>query len=144
VTFRFEYEVLRTIPELQFLFRLFLPSDGATKQHIVTEFREMLNSNPMSAGQVGAFELTLPEIALAPNRLMVYVWLGRAKSQFAYDVLDANVDLPPLHIVAAKEHGRLRGVAYVKHELRQIELPNSCSAGKQRNSALIDGENGSG
>jgi ABC-type polysaccharide/polyol phosphate transport system ATPase subunit len=118
VTFRFDYEVLRPIADMRFLFRLYLPSSGITGQHIITEIQEMLSTDAMAAGQVGALELTLPEIALLPNQLRLYVWLGAKLQQISYDVLDANVDLPPLHIVAATQDRKVHGVVQVKHELR--------------------------
>jgi ABC-type polysaccharide/polyol phosphate transport system ATPase subunit len=137
VTFRFEYQVLHRVPNLALLFRLYLPTGGPTGQNIVTDISEVLGVETLEAGLTGAVELTLPRLALMPNCLSLYVWLGRADmswmhagKQFGYDVIDTNVDLPPLTIAAENEQTKLLGVTFIEHELRKIEC-------KDRSPALL-------
>jgi ABC-type polysaccharide/polyol phosphate transport system ATPase subunit len=135
VTFRFEYEVLQAVPNLALLFRLYLPSVGHKSQNIVTDISEVLSADALEAGIAGEVELTLPRLALMPNRLSVYVWLGRADvswmkagKQFGYDVIDTNIDLPPLTIAPEPEQTELLGITFVEHELRNIEWKNRSPA----------------
>jgi ABC-type polysaccharide/polyol phosphate transport system ATPase subunit len=118
VTFRFEYEVFNPVPNLALQFELSLPPFD---QNIITEIREVLSEEALEAGQRGAVELKLPRLALMPNCLSLYALLGCADLSFAYDVIDANVDLPRLTIGAETEQTKLRGVTFVEHELRNIE-----------------------
>jgi ABC-type polysaccharide/polyol phosphate transport system ATPase subunit len=127
VTFRFEYEVFNPVPNLALLFQLGLPPFG---QNIVTEIREVLSAEALEVGLIGAFELKLPRLALMPNCLSLYVCLASADQSFAYDVIDANVDLPPLTIAAETERTKLLGVTFVEHEVRKIEW-------KDRSPALV-------
>jgi ABC-type polysaccharide/polyol phosphate transport system ATPase subunit len=126
VTFRFEYEVFNPVPNLALQFQLSLPPDW----NIITEIFEVLSAEPLEVGQIGAVELKLPRLALMPNCLSLYVCLGSADLSFAYDVIDANVDLPPLTIAAETEQTKLRGVTFLEHELRNI-------AWKARSPALV-------
>jgi hypothetical protein len=68
-------------------------------QNIVTNISEVLSAEALEAGIAGAVD-----------RLSVYVWLGRsdvswmkAGKQFGYDVIDTNIDLPPLTIAPETE-----------------------------------------
>jgi hypothetical protein len=135
VTFRFEYEILQPVPNLALLFRLYLPSEGPSGKNIVTDISEVLSAEALEAGVAGAMELTLPRLVLMPNRLSVYVWLGRADvswmhagKQFGYDVIDTNIDLPPLTIAPKTEQTKLLGITFVEHELRNIEWKNRSPA----------------
>jgi ABC-type polysaccharide/polyol phosphate transport system ATPase subunit len=121
MTFRFEYEVLDPVPSLGLAFSLYHPTDG-----IVTEIREVVSAEALEAGHTGAVELTLLRLPLMPNRLLLWVWLGNADRSSAYDCIDANVDLPPLTI--ASETMTLRGVVFVEHELRKIEMERPADA----------------
>ena len=77
VTFRFEYEVFESVPSLALGFWLYLPTEDSTGLHVVTEICEELHMERLEVGQTGAVELTLPQLTLTPNRLLLYVWLGR-------------------------------------------------------------------
>ena len=88
-------------------------------------------------GQTGAVELTLPQLALTPNRLLLYVWLGRGdffynkitwKESPIYDTIDTNVDLPPLIIANETEDRKLNGVVSVEHSIRKIEMERPVAA----------------
>src|SRR5262249_28003532 len=69
VTFRFDYEVHRPIPDLAFYFQLYIPADNSAGRQIVTDMREVLSANPIEAGKIGRVELTLPDLILMPNEL---------------------------------------------------------------------------
>jgi ABC-type polysaccharide/polyol phosphate transport system ATPase subunit len=127
VTFRFEYEVFNPVPNLALQFQLSLPPFG---QNTITEIREVLSEEALEVGQIGAVELKLSRLALMPNCLSLYVCLACADLSFAYDVIDANVDLPPLTVATETEQTKLLGVTFVEHELRNIEW-------KDRSPALV-------
>ena len=57
-----------------------------------------------------------------PNRFLLYVWLESADGHDGYDVIDVNVDLPPLTIATETEETKLHGVIFIQHELRKIEM----------------------
>jgi ABC-type polysaccharide/polyol phosphate transport system ATPase subunit len=123
VKFRFEYEVFEPVPSLGLAFVLYRPEDGTGPygERVVTEIREVVSAEALEAEQTGAVELTLPRLSLA-NRLLLYVWLGSADGSCGYDVIDANVDLPPLTIATETKGVKLRGVVFVEHEVRKIEM----------------------
>ena len=84
-----------------------------------------MSAEALEAGKTGAVELTLPRLALMPNRLMLYVWLGSATDlRSGYDVIDANVDLPPLTIGTETN----AGVIFVEYELRKWEAKRPAAA----------------
>jgi ABC-type polysaccharide/polyol phosphate transport system ATPase subunit len=128
VTFRFEYEILEPVPSLRLKFVLYRPTENATGPfggHVVTEIFEVVSVEALDAGQMGAVELTLPRLALMPNRLMLYVWLGSATDLLSgYDVIDANVNLPPL-IVGTETNA---GVIFVEYKLRKWEAERPAAA----------------
>jgi Wzt C-terminal domain len=128
VTFRFEYEILEPVPSLRLKFVLYRPTENGTGPfggHVVTEIFEVVSAEALEAGQMGAVELTLPRIALMPNRLMLYVWLGSATDLLSgYDVIDANVNLPPL-IIGTETNA---GVIFVEYELRKWEAKTPAAA----------------
>jgi ABC-type polysaccharide/polyol phosphate transport system ATPase subunit len=128
VTFRFEYEVFEPVPSLGLVFELHRAIEdarGALVYHlVVTEIFEVVSAEALKPGQTGAVELTLPRLALMPNRLLPRVWLrlGGTDHTRNYDVIDANIDLPALTLATATKHRKLHGVVFVEHELRKIEI----------------------
>jgi ABC-type polysaccharide/polyol phosphate transport system ATPase subunit len=128
VTFRFEYEILEPVPSLRLKFVLYRPTENGTGPfggHVITEIFEVVSAEALEAGQMGAVELTLPRIALMPNRLMLYVWLGSATDLLSgYDVIDANVNLPPL-IIGTETNA---GVIFVEYELQKREAERPAAA----------------
>src|SRR5262249_17623918 len=78
VVFRFEYEVFAAVPSLGMLFRLYLPTNDAGGQHVIIEIRTILSTETLKPGRSGGVEVTLPRMTLAPNCLLLYVWLGPA------------------------------------------------------------------
>jgi ABC-type polysaccharide/polyol phosphate transport system ATPase subunit len=132
VTFRFEYEVLDAVPSLALGFGLHLPTgshaDNSMPAYfrpwafIVTSIFEVVSTDALEVGQRGAVELTLPRLSLMPNRLLPYVWLESADANYnSYDVIDGNVDLPPLTIGAETKSQKLAGVVSAEYELRKYK-----------------------
>jgi ABC-type polysaccharide/polyol phosphate transport system ATPase subunit len=118
VTFRFEYEVFESVPSLAFVFGLYRASTG-----IVTDICELLTPGALEAGKTGAVELTLPRLNLMPNRFLLYAWLGPSDiSRRGYDVIDANIDLPPLTIKTEMKDSNFNGAVFIEHEFRKIEM----------------------
>jgi hypothetical protein len=103
-----------------FLFHLYLPNDSWRQKEIVAEARELLSANRVERGQKAAFELSLRRLNLLPNDFLIYVWLGSSNFQVPYDVLDTNVDLPPLKIMPASSLKKIDGVVELDYELRII------------------------
>jgi ABC-type polysaccharide/polyol phosphate transport system ATPase subunit len=128
VTFRFEYEVLKPVPTLGLGFQLYRPTDANTGEQLpltntpmwpVTEIFEVVSAEALEAGQTGALELTLPRLALMPNRLGLNVWLGHGD---LYDVIDSNLVLPPLTVETKTKGRKLAGVIFVDYELRKMQV----------------------
>ena len=123
VTFRFEYEVFTPVPGLAFAFGLYLPTnDVIGKPIVVADIFELLSEGALEVGKIGAVDLTLPRLTLMPNRFLLYVWLESADGHDGYDVIDVNVDLPPLTIATETKDAKLHGVVFIQHELRKIEM----------------------
>jgi ABC-type polysaccharide/polyol phosphate transport system ATPase subunit len=131
VTFRFEYEVFEPVPSLGLGFRLSLPAHDSAVLQIVTEICEELTTEDLKVEQTGAVELTLPQLALTPNHLLLEVWLGRGdffhnaitwKEAPIYDIIDTNVDLPLLIITNETNDRKLYGVVSVEYSIRKIEM----------------------
>jgi hypothetical protein len=87
-----------------------------------------VSAQVLEAGQTGAVELTLPRLALMPNRLLLWVWFGPVGPGISYDCIDANVDLPPLTIRAEGKDRKLHGAVFIEHELRKIEIKGPVAA----------------
>jgi hypothetical protein len=125
VTFRFEYEVLELVPSLGLLFQLYVPTSDSDGQHLITEIREVLSTGGLDAGHKGVVEVTLPRMTLAPNRFLLYVWLGRGDFGRSYDVIDANVNLPPLMIENDRGLSVSEGVVKIEHEVTNFNFEQS-------------------
>ena len=118
VVFRFEFEVFDAVPSLGMLFRLYLPTNDPGGQHVITEIRTILSTETLKPGRSGGVEVTLPSMTLAPNCLLLYVWLGPADFRQSYDVIDANVNLPPLSI--GNEDEGHKGAVIIEHEVKNF------------------------
>jgi ABC-type polysaccharide/polyol phosphate transport system ATPase subunit len=128
VTFRFDYEVLESVPSLALSFLLYRGANPFG-EHVVTEIREVVSAEALDAGQTGAVELALPRLSLMPNRFLLYVRLGSATDRRSgYDVIDANIDLPALTIASETKDRKFEGVVFVEHELRRIEMARPVAA----------------
>ena len=126
VIFRAEYEVLDPVPDLVFYFRLSVDGPAGSGPTIVTDVCEILSSEPLDRGHVGAIELTFPDLKLMPNRLQLYVWLGRVDYSRPYDVIDENVGLPALVVKPEVESKQLYwGVVSLNYQARKIDLCTS-------------------
>jgi hypothetical protein len=122
VIFRFEYEVLQSVPSLGLLFRLYLPTSDPGGHHIISQISKVLSTQPLDAGRRGGVQVILPRMTLSPNEFLLYVWLGRAEFRNSYDVIDTNVNLPPLTIGSRNETGLPQGVVAIEHEVRDFEI----------------------
>lgn len=116
-TLRFEYEVAEDVPDLMFNVRFKDAGSGAT----ISSISKLVSATPLTKGQSGAIEVTLPEIPLRPFELSLYGWLGRTDGKFGYDVVDENVNLPYLKIFSdAATSDEREGYLNIPH---RITLP---------------------
>ena len=121
VTFRFEYEVFEPIPSLELGFMLYrLTEENAW--HVVTHIRDVVSAESLEAGQTGAVELTLPRLALMPNRLLLSVWFDSVDLMHAYDSIGANVDLPQLVIRTEGKSKKVLGDVFVEYNFRKCDV----------------------
>jgi ABC-type polysaccharide/polyol phosphate transport system ATPase subunit len=144
VTFRFEYEVVEPVPNLELGFVLYrLTKENAWR--IVTHICEVVSVGALEAGQSGAVELMLPRLALMPNRLLLNVRFVSIDGMHTYDIIDANVDLPHVMIGTGRNDSKLWGDFFVEYEFRKCdvqeagsrascELSLGCSTGSDRGS----------
>src|SRR5438132_5534872 len=133
VVFRAEFEVIRPVSDLVFYFRLSVDNSGDSEPTIVTDVDEVLSSNPLAPGHVGAIELSFPDLKLMPHRLQPYVWLGRVDFSRSYDVVDKNVDLPAFAVEPKVKSERLHwGVVSLDYQVRKLDLrvPSTVSNGQ--------------
>jgi Wzt C-terminal domain len=125
ITFCFEYEVLEPVPSLALGLGVYGPltENYTGGRLVVTKIVEVVSAEALEAGQTGAVELVLLRLALMPNRLGLFAWLGSAdRSESYYDVIDANVDLPPLTIGAVTKDWEFDGIISIEHELMKMEV----------------------
>jgi lipopolysaccharide transport system ATP-binding protein len=121
--FRFDYEVHESVPNLGFLFRLLTQKDEieGRDEMIMVNIWEMISDAPVHSGERGTIELELPNLALRPTVLSLYVCLGRAGEQIFYDVIDTNIDLPPLTIRSkSKARSDHVGIVSLDYKLRRL------------------------
>jgi hypothetical protein len=122
--FRFEYEVFETVPNLDFLFRVILPSNGFGRaEQIVADVREILSSGPICPGSTGTVNFEIRDINLMPRQYSLYIFLGRSDFMVGYDVIDGNVGLPPLVVTASRENDLRHGVVSLAYEMNKSEEP---------------------
>jgi lipopolysaccharide transport system ATP-binding protein len=115
VKLRFAYEVIETVPDAFFLMHIRSALSGET----LTTIHETISETPMAAGSSGTIELVLPNLALRPNELSLYVALGRRDTRVFYDVVDENVDLPYLRVTSEADNKYDRtGVLSVPYRFR--------------------------
>ena len=119
IRLHFEYEVIAPVPSLAFLFRLYLPSDDAIGQQIVTDIVEVLSKGALDAGQRGSFDLTLPNNSLLPNEFSIYAVLMPYQGKGAFDVIDTNVQMPVLAIAEREPQPERWGVVAVDYRVEQ-------------------------
>lgn len=127
VLFRIEYEVMKAVPNLTFGFRLINPIADISQsgEKIVANIYETISRTALLPGYKGIVEIVLPNIKLRSFGATPYIWFSNIEdnpASLAYDVVDANVDLPYLYVRAAssaKYEGQ--GVVSLDHHLRAID-----------------------
>jgi ABC-type polysaccharide/polyol phosphate transport system ATPase subunit len=120
--FRFEYEVLESVSDLDFLFRVFLPSNSfGRSEQIVADVREVLSPGRLYSGATGAVDFEIRDINLMSKQYSLYIFLGRTDLMVGYDVIDANIGLPPLVVTPSREKGPHHGVVSLKYEMHKGE-----------------------
>ena len=72
---------------------------SALDGHIITMIRDVVTHAPLSPGQTGQFELTLPDVALRPGEFSIFAYICRVDDVVGYDMADFNVDLPFLTVI---------------------------------------------
>jgi len=117
-TFRLEYKIMERVDNAAILFRLNLVPPGGGEL-VFTEAREVLSSEPIEAGYEGAIELSLKIPDLVPNQYLPYVWLGRTSNIGAYDVVDANVGLPPFVVRPSTKQDVRSGLVSLAFEAKK-------------------------
>jgi lipopolysaccharide transport system ATP-binding protein len=96
VRLRFAFEVVETVPDLEFILQLRAAGSGEP----LTAIKETISEGPVERGKKGIAEVVLPAIPLRPNELSLYVVLARRDNRVSYDVIDENVDLPFLRVTS--------------------------------------------
>lgn len=126
VNVRVEYEVIQPIHSLAFLFRLVVPSEDLSQRGevLVSDVREVISSAPIAPGYCGVVNITIPDMKLRSLSAMPYIWFGNVEDNVAYDVIDANVDLPALYVrPQSKDRYAAHGVVSLEHRFQVTELP---------------------
>jgi lipopolysaccharide transport system ATP-binding protein len=121
---RIEYEVVQPVENLMLLFRMFIPRDdlsGDADELIVANIPVIVSHGPLQAGHRGSVELILPNLKLKSVSLSLYLYLGNITDKVAYDVIDANVNLPPF-VVKGGSGQAGKGVFSLDYEFRQLDV----------------------
>jgi lipopolysaccharide transport system ATP-binding protein len=122
--FRIEYEVVQPVENLMLLFRMFIPRDelsGDADELIVANIPVIVSHGPLRGGHRGSAELILPNLKLKSVSLSLYLYLGNITDKIAYDVIDANVNLPPF-VVKGGSGQAGKGVFSLDYEFRQLDV----------------------
>jgi lipopolysaccharide transport system ATP-binding protein len=113
---RFDYEMEDTVPDLAFHFQI----RSAADDRLITVIRKTISDTMVERGRRGTVELVLPNLKLRPGEFSLYAVLISVDDRLAYDVVDANVDLPLLAVAA---HGvdkyTNQGVVSIEHDVRE-------------------------
>jgi hypothetical protein len=111
-TVQIEYEVIAPVADLALLVRLYLSRDELEGQsiQIICDIWADISHQRLEAGKHCISEVTISELRLLPNRISLYLQLGSVDNRQAYDVVDANVDLPQLTITSEETKMRSGGV----------------------------------
>jgi len=67
---------------------------------VLTNFKVVLTESTLSSGKNFSFRVTIPARTLRVGQFLLYFALGDAKNKEWYDVVDNNVNLPALNIMA--------------------------------------------
>lgn len=96
--FHVEFELMRPVSDLSFLFRLLArdPAVGTTHD-IVTNIHKVVSTTPLAQGYRGALEIDLPNLRLGPGAYWLFLRFGDVGDTVNYGVVSA--DLPKLSII---------------------------------------------
>jgi lipopolysaccharide transport system ATP-binding protein len=94
LTFRMTVEVFQNVPSLGLYFAL----RSGVSSETITNFWHEISDSPAHAGDRFVFTLEVPDVSLRPGTYAVYVCVGNATCEVPWDVIDENVNLPPLQI----------------------------------------------
>jgi hypothetical protein len=113
VSFHIEYEAIKSVRDLIFLLRLYLPEDASTGKptQIISDINEVVSTERIEAGQHGTIEITISHLPFTSNEFSIYGWIGRCDRSRCYDVVDENVALPRLQIKS--DQGTMNGIGIV-------------------------------
>jgi lipopolysaccharide transport system ATP-binding protein len=90
VRLRFDYKVVDLVPGLVFHLQL----RSAESNQLITVIREVVSDRPVEAGLGGSVHVELKNVPLRPGEVSIYAAFQGIDDRVAYDVVDANVDLP--------------------------------------------------
>jgi lipopolysaccharide transport system ATP-binding protein len=126
VKFRVNFEVVKPVPDLLFTLRILLPKDDLAAREdesAITNIREIVSRESVPQGYRGTIELELPNLKLRSGSYQVRLYFDAVDDKTTHDVLDANVDLPPLTVRRAKSPFERIGIVSLDHEFRQLATP---------------------
>jgi lipopolysaccharide transport system ATP-binding protein len=125
--FRIDFQAIKPVADLMFTLRILAPKDDLAAhddESIITNIREIVSREAVSAGYEGTVELELPNLALRPGSFQLRLYFDAADDKTAHDVLDSNVDLPLLFIRNAKSPLRNQhlGIVSLDYRFRQLTV----------------------
>lgn len=96
---RFEFEVIKPVPDLMFLFHLLgQPAASGASVEIVADVHETISARPLPAGYRGVVEIELPDLKLRSGEFWPYLRLGDVANTTSYAV--ASGGLPRLSVTS--------------------------------------------
>ena len=121
----FGFEVLQTVPNMMLVLRLTAAANG----NLITVIREVISDKSISPCRGGVLEVTFPNLSIRPCEISLRISVGRLDDRVEYDIIDNNVDLPFLTIMANTEDRFLReGIVSLPYRLQAIKPDSSCHA----------------
>ncbi len=96
ITFKFDCEVRTESKGALFYMALLEP----LSTDVLTNFKVVLSESTVQPGKQLSFKITIPARTLRVGQFLLYFALGDAKNTVWYDVVDNNVNLPALNIMA--------------------------------------------
>jgi lipopolysaccharide transport system ATP-binding protein len=94
IRFRVVVEVFQDVPSLG----LYLMLRSGVTSEPVTTFKHEITESPARIGDRFVVTLEIPDAPLRPGTYSVYACVGNATCEVQWDVIDDNVNLPPLQV----------------------------------------------